>query len=117
MKKRSLIPIAKNPKGVTLKSERQTLQIAFLFPLFLSLLILVLVPMASLLGLSFTNYKMTGGRFRFIGLENYIDLFTDKGFINAAQNTIFMVFFSVLLQMVVGVAAALASVYAGSYKR
>lgn len=108
MKKRSLIPIAKNPKGVTLKSERQTLQIAFLFPLFLSLLILVLVPMASLLGLSFTNYKMTGGRFRFIGLENYIDLFTDKGFINAAQNTIFMVFFSVLLQMVVGVAAALA---------
>ena len=39
MKKRSLIPIAKNPKGVTLKSERQTLQIAFLFPLFLSLLI------------------------------------------------------------------------------
>ena len=93
MKKRSLIPIAKNPKGVTLKSERQTLQIAFLFPLFLSLLILVLVPMASLLGLSFTNYKMTGGRFRFIGLENYIDLFTDKGFINAAQNTIFMVFF------------------------
>lgn len=76
MKKRSLIPIAKNPKGVTLKSERQTLQIAFLFPLFLSLLILVLVPMASLLGLSFTNYKMTGGKFRFIGLENYIDLFT-----------------------------------------
>ena len=73
MKKRSLIPIAKNPKGVTLKSERQTLQIAFLFPLFLSLLVLVLVPMASLLGLSFTNYKMTGGRFRFIGLENYID--------------------------------------------
>ena len=64
--------------------------------------------MASLLGLSFTNYKMTGGRFRFIGLENYIDLFTDKGFINAAHNTIFMVFFSVLLQMVVGVAAALA---------
>lgn len=107
MKKSSPAAAGKMKKGATLKSERQNLQIAFLLPLFLSLLILVLLPMASLLGLSFTNYKMTSAQFRFTGLKNYIDLFTDKGFLNAARNTVFMVFFSVLIQMAVGVAAAL----------
>ncbi len=108
MKKAGSPPAPKRARGATLKSERQNLQIAFLLPLFLSLLILVLLPMASLLGLSFTNYKMTGAGFRFTGLKNYIDLFGDKGFLNAAKNTLFMVFFSVLIQMVLGVAAALA---------
>ena len=108
MKKGSLATAPRPGKGATLKSERQNLQIAFLLPLFLSLLILVLVPMASLLGLSFTNYKMTSSQLRFTGLENYINLFSDKGFLNAAKNTLFMVFWSVLIQMVVGVAAALA---------
>lgn len=108
MKKHSSIAGKKTRSGATLKSERQNLQIAFLLPLFLSLLILVLLPMASLFGLSFTNYKMTGTQLRFTGLKNYIDLFGDKGFLNAAKNTVFMVFFSVLIQMTVGVAAALA---------
>ncbi|BFJ85321.1 sugar ABC transporter permease [Ruthenibacterium sp. CLA-JM-H11] len=99
---------ARPKKGVTLQSERRNLQIAFLLPLFLSLLILVLLPMASLFGLSFTNYKMTSSQFRFTGLENYINLFTDKGFRNAVKNTLFMVTFGVLIQMVLGVAAALA---------
>lgn len=107
MKKSSLSAAGGAKKGATLRSERQNLQIAFLLPLFLSLLILVLLPMASLLGLSFTNYKMTNTQFRFTGLKNYIDLFADKGFINAAKNTVFMVSFSVLIQMVAGVAAAL----------
>lgn len=99
---------ARPKKGVTLQSERRNLQIAFLLPLFLSLLILVLLPMASLFGLSFTNYKMTSSQFRFTGLENYINLFTDRGFRNAVKNTLFMVTFGVLIQMVLGVAAALA---------
>lgn len=99
---------ARPKKGVTLQSERRNLQIAFLLPLFLSLLILVLLPMASLFGLSFTNYKMTSPQFRFTGLENYINLFTDRGFRNAVKNTLFMVTFGVLIQMVLGVAAALA---------
>ena len=38
----------------------------------------------------------------------HLNLFSDKGFLNAAKNTLFMVFWSVLIQMVVGVAAALA---------
>ena len=88
---------ARPKKGVTLQSERRRLQIAFLLPLFLSLLILVLLPMASLFGLSFTNYKLTSPQFRFTGLENYIDLFTDKGFRNAVKNTVFMVTFSALI--------------------
>ena len=99
---------ARPKKGVTLQSERRNLQIAFLLPLFLSLLILVLLPMASLFGLSFTNYKMTSSQFRFTGLENYINLFTDRSFRNAVKNTLFMVTFGVLIQMVLGVAAALA---------
>lgn len=108
MKKHSSIAGKKTRSGATLKSERQNLQIAFLLPLFLSLLILVLLPMAILFGLSFTNYKMTGTQLRFTGLKNYVDLFGDKGFLNATKNTVFMVFFSVLIQMTVGVAAALA---------
>jgi len=99
---------SRTPAGITQQQERQRLQIAFLLPLFLSLLILVLVPMASLLGLSFTNYKMTGTKIQFTGLKNYIDLFSDKDFLNAAKNTVFMVFFSVLIQMGIGIAAALA---------
>lgn len=108
MKKHTSTTGKKTRSGATLKSERQNLQIAFLLPLFLSLLILVLLPMASLFGLSFTNYKMTGTQLRFTGLKNYVDLFGDKGFLNATKNTVFMVFFSVLIQMTVGVAAALA---------
>lgn len=108
MKKGNTAAAVRRRKGATLKSERQNLEIAFLLPLFLSLLVLVLVPMASLLGLSFTNYKMTSAQIRFTGFENYINLFSDKGFLNAAGNTLFMVFFSVLFQMVGGVAAALA---------
>ena len=95
-------------RGVTLQMERQRLQAAFLLPLFLALLLLVLVPMLSLFGLSFTNYKLNSGQIRFTGLQYYLDLFGDKDFQNAAGNTIFMVFWSVLLQMVLGVAAALA---------
>lgn len=76
MKKRSLIPIAKNPKGVTLKSERQTLQIAFLFPLFLSL------------------------------LENYEELFVTGSFGRYFFNSFVVCVLSIILALLVGIPSA-----------
>ena len=91
----------------TIDAERKKLQVVFLLPLLISLIILIIVPMASLFGLSFTNFKMVKPTFSFTGLENYIDLLKDDDFINAAKNSVFMVFFSVLFQMILGVSAAI----------
>lgn len=97
-----------NKRIFSLKGEQQRLQVLFLLPLIVSLLVLIILPMISLFGLSFTNYNITKPRFAITGLQNYTNLFRDDNFVNAAKNTVFMVFFTVLIQMVLGVVAAIA---------
>ncbi|GHV44281.1 ABC transporter permease [Spirochaetia bacterium] len=95
-------------KHVTdIQSERQHMQILFLLPLLLAMVALILIPMGSLFGISFSNYKLTSAAFRMIGFRNYGDLLGDGNFRNAAKNSVIMVFWSVLLQMVLGVIAAM----------
>jgi ABC-type sugar transport system permease subunit len=79
----------------------------FLIPLLVSIVVLILIPMGSLFGLSFTNFKLISSSFRITWLRNYLDLFKDSNFRNAAKNSVAMVFWSVLFQMIFGVISAM----------
>lgn len=64
----------------------------FILPNFLGFLLFMLVPIIMALVFSFTNYDIIS-QMDFVGLENYVGLFTDDQFITSLINTLW---FSVL---------------------
>ena len=48
--------------------------------------------------MSFTDYNVIKGTFKFVGFENYIEIFREEGFLNAVSNTVLM-----LLSIPIGV--------------
>lgn len=44
---------------------------------------------------------------RFIGMQNYFNLFQDETFVGCLKNTVYFTFFSVILELIIGFAAAL----------
>lgn len=91
----------------TIEKERRRLQQIFVVPLALSILVLVMLPMVSLFGISFTSLNFSKKSTSFVGLESYVNLLTDESFINAVTNTIVMLVGTVGLQMVLGIIIAL----------
>lgn len=89
-------------------SMKEKLKIWILFPAIplLTFLAVFLIPFISGVGLSFTDWTGTniGG---FIGLQNYIDAFTDQNFIDSMLLTFKYVFFSIVLVNIVGFGLAL----------
>lgn len=97
-----------NNKTETLESERRRLQVWFLLPLLISMIVLIVLPMLSLFGLSFTNYKLNKSQIDFNFLDNYIKLFKDDNFINACKNTLIFLTITVVFQMIIGTLGAMA---------
>lgn len=78
----------------------------FLIPWFTGFLCLTLVPMVMSFYYSFTNYNLLSAP-KFVGIENYIKMFTsDYHFKNAMKVTFLYVFASVPLQLLVSLALA-----------
>lgn len=60
----------------------------FLSPWLLTLLIFWLFPIIASLVLSFSDYQLLTGHFKFVGLGNFVRLFSDPDFIKSCANTL-----------------------------
>lgn len=90
------------------KARRQIGEAAFawmlLAPSILFILVIVAWPLVETLRLSFTDARL--GRENWVGLENYIDLFTDKSFYATVGRTFYWMALAVTLKLLVGLAGA-----------
>jgi multiple sugar transport system permease protein len=79
---------------------------AILMPTLLVILFLVAYPFFSAIYLSFQS-KMVGAPARFVGFENYAELFRDEVFLRTARNSVVYTVVAVGIKFVVGLTMAL----------
>lgn len=78
----------------------------FILPSFLGFLIFIVLAVLMSLGISFTQWGLTGFR-QFVGLQNYAQLLRDPLFWQTAYNTAFYIITIVPLQLALGLLMAL----------
>lgn len=76
-----------------LRMRETIVSYCFLAPVLLFFIIFVLTPMIMGLVTSFFNYTMTD--FKFVGVDNYVRMFTDEVFMKSLRNTLIIVVGSV----------------------
>lgn len=74
----------------------------FYLPALIVMMIFVVYPLAEAIRVSFTQWNGYSQNYKYIGLKNYIKIFTDSNFLIAFKNTLVYGFGSALLQNVVG---------------
>jgi multiple sugar transport system permease protein len=90
-------------------SGRQLTIVGFLSPAVALLLGVLGIPITAGIALSFTDWNLlTGNAAEFIGLDNYIALLSEPGFLSAAWITVVITVTALAGQFVLGLAAALA---------
>ncbi len=88
--------------------DEKTLGVLLLAPAFVLLALIVVYPIAKLFWNSFFDLRLSGGRgVRFVGFENYLLVFADVDFWNAAGNTVLITAVTVPGALVVGLALAM----------
>lgn len=87
----------------------QKIYAAAIAPYFLIMLVLTALPIVFLVYISFTGLKLTNieGTFSLIGLDNFIQLLSDKRFLHSMWVTVKFIVFQVLIQLVLGLFIAL----------
>jgi multiple sugar transport system permease protein len=80
----------------------------FMVPSLVVMSVVLLYPLGSAIYFSFLRYYLGGGDTVFIGLTNYVELLGDPRFWGDLLNTVIIVGCSVTLQLIVGMALALA---------
>ncbi|HEX3403021.1 MAG TPA: sugar ABC transporter permease [Acetobacteraceae bacterium] len=80
----------------------------FMLPSLAVMTVVLVYPLASAIYYSFLRYYLGGGTPQFIGLANYVELLGDERFWGDLLNTVIIVGASVALQLVMGMALALA---------
>lgn len=87
-----------------------SLAIRFHLPTFITLTLITLVPLLYTLKISFFDYQLSnpGSDKVFVGFKNYVTLFRDMELMNSVGKTFIFMFFAVALEVVIGVALALA---------
>jgi multiple sugar transport system permease protein len=80
-----------------------------LTPALLFLLALTVLPIANLVVLSFNNVSWSGGSatWEWEGIQNYLQLGTDRLFLAGISNTIILVVVATTLQVAIGLGLAL----------
>jgi len=90
------------------RASRNTRDVLLLLgPCLLYLLVFSIFPLIYSLRISFTDLAIAADSGKWVGLDNYIAVFNDPFFWNAAINTVVMVGSAVFLQVVLGVLLAL----------
>jgi multiple sugar transport system permease protein len=89
------------------KFNQQLLGILFIVPTVLFLAVFILYPVLYNIWLSFTDAKLLSTTVEFIGIKNYIKLFSGKMFSKYFWNTIVWTVYSVIGQLLVGLFLAL----------
>ena len=77
------------PVASAARHERREAQTAWLLalPAIILIVLFVLLPIVAVLMLGFTDFELGAGKFRFVGFENYAELFTDRTFRKSLWNT------------------------------
>lgn len=71
-----------------MKIKKELPYLGFILPAFLVYTLLVMYPLLQAVGLSFTDWKgVTFDNLHFVGLKNYIEVFTDKQIVASIINT------------------------------
>ncbi|MBR5360939.1 MAG: sugar ABC transporter permease [Lachnospiraceae bacterium] len=90
----------------TLKHHRMIINVLFLFPLLFAFAVTVIIPLVLGIGYSFTDWN--GIRIKgFVGLDNYIRMFRQPGFIWSILITFLFVVFNIVLVNLVAFLLAL----------
>ena len=88
--------------------SEKTLALLLLAPAFLLLALIVVYPIGKLIYNSFFDLRLSGGAgVKFIGFDNYADVWKDKDFWNATKNTLLITLITVPGALVVGMGLAL----------
>jgi ABC-type sugar transport system permease subunit len=88
------------------KLSQDTLGYWMIAPFYIFLLIFIILPIIFNIFFSLTNYNLRVCEF--VGLNNYLRLFSDTTFLVSMKNTFVYTFFTLILNMVLGLTAALA---------
>lgn len=94
-------------KGKITKYKNRMLPYIFIAPCIILILLFDGYPIIKSIINSFYNYRLNVARIDFIGLKNYIDIFSDKDFGLILSNTLWWVIFSVGFQFLLGLGLAL----------
>lgn len=76
-------------------------------PLMVFLVLMVAFPLVYTIYLSFTSWNLGATPPQWIGIENYVDILTDKQFWNDTKHTLYLAFVSVGVELVLGTFIAL----------
>ncbi len=89
--------------------SEKALGFMLLAPAFLLLALIVVYPIGKLIANSFFDLRLSGGSgvAKFVGLENYAEVWKDKDFWNAAKNTILITLITVPGALVLGMGLAM----------
>ena len=90
-----------------MEKRKKWILLSLSIPAFLLIIIFMIVPLGNALRVSFYKWNGFSQKMKFIGLENYLSLFTDKVFWRSTANTFVYGFGSTLLQNIFGLSAAL----------
>ncbi len=101
--------LALAPRGLRALAGRYgLLKYGFIGPAILLLIAMNIFPLAYSILLSFTDAKLTGGDYSFVGVANYGTVFSEASYGQALRTTALFVFAAVTAELVLGFVMALA---------
>ena len=86
--------------SLTIIQEKRRLQQIFIIPLIVTLIVMILIPLLALFVFSLTSSKVGFSNFRFIGFENYIEMFQSGPFWDAVIVTFLLLAGTIFFQLV-----------------
>jgi len=92
---------------LTIKKEERIITAAAITPVMIILFIFIIAPMISIFAFSFTSVDLGLTEFNFIGLNNYMKLFTTERFQGAILTTIIFLSGTIILQLILGTGIAI----------
>ena len=84
------------------KIARKSLPYRYLMPTIMLMVVFLVIPICMVVNYSFLDRAVVSKTPQFVGFANYIELFQDKKFWNAASNTVVFVLVSVVAHLVLG---------------
>lgn len=90
-----------------MEKRRKWMLLSLCIPAFLLIFIFMIVPLGNAVKVSFYKWNGYSQKMQWIGLKNYVSIFSDKVFLRSTMNTFIYGFGSTLIQNIAGLSAAL----------
>ena len=90
-----------------MEKRRKWTLLSLSIPAFLLIFIFMIVPLGNAVKVSFFKWNGYSQKMKWIGLKNYVSIFSDKVFLRSTMNTFIYGFGSTLIQNIAGLSAAL----------